>query len=76
MITESIHHLDGRRIATTIWFDIDSWLGNSWTWIKSRVAEEFECHPDDVSLEERPGGDVITVADRPVARIVDGVTLQ
>ena len=66
----SIHHLDGRRIAETWFSSAQAWINSCALWIKYRVAEEFECPADDVSMPTEGDGDLIFIVDRPVARLV------
>lgn len=68
----AIYHMDGRKLAER-WFDgYDHSIG--YRWIRSTVADDFDCDPSDVDLEatgdDPPFEAWVTVDCQPVGYIL------
>lgn len=43
-----------------------------WDWIQRSIAEQFECHRDEVGCIETDNGDRFTIDGEPVAFLLEG----
>lgn len=63
MIWHEIRTIDGRTLSRT------HTLRDRWAWVLDVVSGDAGCDHDDIDIAETDDGDVITVRNKPYARL-------
>lgn len=64
MIWHEIRTMDGRTLSRT------HSISERWQWILDVISGDAGCDHDDINIIETEAGDIITVKDKPYARVL------